>query len=150
MLPVYKTNLRSHPFTATLFNSIGKDYFSLGDNRTAMEFIDKALVMRKKHLGENHQETARSYHDLGVCLARDERYEDALLKLNKALEIQRWVGDVPHEEIKTSEQIIKVLKELHRFQEVGEVKKSILDCKIKILCSGRPMSFRNPRSSNSI
>ena len=63
-LPVYLELLGDHPFTATLLEGMGASYQALGDYVSAIKFINDALRMRKQSLGD-HQETARSYHDLG-------------------------------------------------------------------------------------
>ena len=63
-LPVYLELLGDHPFTATLMVDMGMSYQVLGDYDSAIKFLRDALRMRKNSLGD-HQETARSFHDLG-------------------------------------------------------------------------------------
>ena len=63
-LPVYLELLGDHPFTATLMEDMGASYQALGDYSRAVSLIREALRMRKQALGD-HQETARSFHDLG-------------------------------------------------------------------------------------
>ena len=119
MLEIYRTYLgHDHPFTATLLNCVGNDYQSLGKIDTAEARFREALDTRRKYLGENHQETARSYHDLGKCLAKKKKYEEALKMLSTALEIQQWVGDIPHEEIITRQDILSIREILPETQEV--------------------------------
>ena len=63
-LPVYLELLGDHPFTATLMEDMGASYQALGDYSRAVSLIREALRIRKQALGD-HQETARSFHDLG-------------------------------------------------------------------------------------
>lgn len=62
---MYLDLLGDHPFTATLMEDMGASYLELGDYDNSIKFIREALRMRKQSLGD-HQETARSYHDLGM------------------------------------------------------------------------------------
>ena len=63
-LPVYLELLGDHPYTATLMEDMGASYQALGDYERAIWLIRESLRMRKQSLGD-HQETARSFHDLG-------------------------------------------------------------------------------------
>lgn len=67
VLPEYQRSLGDHPYTATALNSIGYCYGELGDYEKAVKYTQQALSMRKMLL-EDHQDTARSYYDLGVAL----------------------------------------------------------------------------------
>ena len=66
-LPVYLELLGDHPFTATLMEGMGASYLVLEDYDNSIKYIREALRMRKQFLGD-HQETARSYHDLGKVI----------------------------------------------------------------------------------
>ena len=63
-LPVYLEFLGDHPFTATLMDDLGTSYQALENYGSAIEFLRKALHIRKHSLG-NHQVTARSFYDFG-------------------------------------------------------------------------------------
>jgi len=73
VLPVYEAILGNHPFVATTLSWIAKSYHELGDYDNAIKFASQALDIRESLLGR-HQETARSYHDLGVALLEKEDY----------------------------------------------------------------------------
>ena len=74
MLPVYEKNLGDHPFMATTFNWIGNSYKALGDYDNAINYTNQSLQIRDQLLG-HHQETARSFHDLGVAFSAKQDYE---------------------------------------------------------------------------
>ena len=74
VLPVYEENLGDHPFTATTLNWIGNSYHALGDYDNAIKYTSQSLEIRNQLLG-SHQETARSFHDLGVAFSEKEDYE---------------------------------------------------------------------------
>ena len=64
---MYLELLGDHPFTATLMEGMGASYQALGHYESAIKSIREALRMRKHSLGD-HQETARSFHDLGKVI----------------------------------------------------------------------------------
>ena len=66
ILPEYQKLLGEHPYTAIALNSISNYYQAIGDYDNAIKYTTQALKMRKCLLGD-HQETARSYYDLGVA-----------------------------------------------------------------------------------
>ena len=74
VLPVYISTLGDHPFVATTLSWIAKSYHELGDYDNATKFATQALQIRKSLLGR-HQETARSYCDVGVALSAKQDYE---------------------------------------------------------------------------
>ena len=61
---MYLEFLGDHPFTATLMDDLGTSYHALENYGSAIEFLRKALHIRKHSLG-NHQVTARSFYDFG-------------------------------------------------------------------------------------
>lgn len=79
VLPDYESILGDHPFVATTLSWISNSYQALGDYDNAIKFARRALEIRERQLGE-HQETARSFFDLGVALSAKKEYE-------------RWVGN---------------------------------------------------------
>ena len=61
---MYLELLGDHPYTATLMEDMGASYQALEDYESSIKYIRESLRMRKQSLGD-HQETARSYYDLG-------------------------------------------------------------------------------------
>ena len=118
------------------YTSIGvkiiNDYQSLGDMKKAEALFREALNIRRRHLGESHQETARSYYDLGKCLAKKKDYQEALVMLRKALEIQQWVGDIPHEEFITSQEILSILEIQGKGEEVKTMEEQLKACSRRV------------------
>ena len=133
VLQIYKIYLGDdHPFTATLLNCVGNDYYSLGDIETAASRFRKALDIRRRLLGENHQETARSYHALGKCLAKKKDYQQALEMPRTALEIQKWVGDIPHEVFITSQEILSILEIQSNREQVKTMQEQLKACSRRV------------------
>lgn len=69
-LSAYVEELGDHPFTGTLYNYLGNDCLALENFDKAVEYFTKALRIREIFLGFYHQETARTYHDLGLAYKR--------------------------------------------------------------------------------
>lgn len=74
VLPDYESILGDHPFVATTLSWIANSYHALGDYDNAIKFTERALEIRERLLGD-HQETARSFYDLGVALSAKGEYE---------------------------------------------------------------------------
>ena len=75
VLPVYKSILgNDHPFVATTLSWIAKSYHELGEYDNAIKYATQALQIRETLLGR-HQETARSYFDVGVALSAKKDHE---------------------------------------------------------------------------
>ena len=74
VLPDYESILGDHPSVATTLSWIANSYRALGDYDNAIDATRRALEIRERFLGE-HQETARSLHDLGVALSEKKDYE---------------------------------------------------------------------------
>ena len=80
--------------TATLFNNIAGVYYSQGNYEKAMEYCEKALVIREKVLGKEHPDTATTYDNMAGVYEDQGNYEKALEYYEKALVIQEEVlGD---------------------------------------------------------
>ena len=67
-LAIYAEQLGEHPFLGTIYNYLGNDCMALGNADRAVEYFTEALRIRTTLLGHFHQETARTWHDLGVAL----------------------------------------------------------------------------------
>ena len=74
VLPVYKKYLGDHPFMATTLNWIGNSHHALGDYDLAIKYTSQSLEIQQQLLGP-HQETARSFHDLGLAFSAIQDYE---------------------------------------------------------------------------
>ncbi|MCL2049446.1 MAG: tetratricopeptide repeat protein [Defluviitaleaceae bacterium] len=51
--------------TTVLYNNMGLAYHASGIYEEALKYHRKALVARKKFLGEKHSATANSYNNIG-------------------------------------------------------------------------------------
>ncbi|PFX16710.1 Nephrocystin-3 [Stylophora pistillata] len=100
-LGAYLEQLGHHPFTGTLYNYLGNDCLALENFEKAVEYFTEALSIRKMFFGFYHQETARTYHDLGVAFKMKGDYARAMEQLNAAIAIQEKLCDVPHEKFKS-------------------------------------------------
>ena len=68
----------AHPSVeATLRRVIGTAYFSLGDFDVAQPLLERALELRREHLGDDDPETLQSILDLGTLFLRSSRPDQA-------------------------------------------------------------------------
>ena len=74
-------------YMATSYNNIGSVYSDKGDYDKALEYLNKALAIRKAKLGEEHTDVANSYFFIGVTYCNKEEYSKALKYFDKALPI---------------------------------------------------------------
>ena len=88
VLPDYESILGDHPFVATTLCWIANSYHAMGDYDNAIKFTQRALEIRQRLLGD-HQETARSFYDLGVALSAKKEYERWVAILLFSLQCKR-------------------------------------------------------------
>ncbi|MGI9235811.1 MAG: tetratricopeptide repeat protein [Woeseiaceae bacterium] len=74
---------------ATLMETMGSVYTSLGLYGQAASLLQSALEKRVELYGERHLEVARTYHRLGEVLTLQAEYEKAGETLGKALAVRR-------------------------------------------------------------
>jgi eukaryotic-like serine/threonine-protein kinase len=92
--------LRDQPhIQATLMNTIGKVYLSLGLYQQGRPLIENALAKRRLVLGDEHIDVADSLRSLGTLLQDSGAYADAEARLREALAIQRRALGSSHLEV---------------------------------------------------
>lgn len=74
VLPDLESILGGHPFVATTLSLIGTSYRALGDYDNAITFTWRSLEIQERLL-DDHEETTRSFYDLGVALSAKKEYE---------------------------------------------------------------------------
>jgi len=74
---------------AHLLNDLSTTYSCIGQYSLALDYEQKALDIRREVLGELNQDTALSYHNLGLGYTKMGNSRAALKYLEKALEIYR-------------------------------------------------------------
>jgi tetratricopeptide (TPR) repeat protein len=87
-----------HPETATSYNNVAYNLYSVGKVAEALSLLQKALDIRRKVLSDDHPETARSFNGLGVALRAHGKAAEALPLLQEALNIRRKVMGDDHSE----------------------------------------------------
>ena len=85
-----RTELTDQPsIQATLMDTMGTVYTSLGLYDQALPLMQQALEKRRALLGSQHEDVAQSLNNLGAVNARKSNYEEAERELREALEIRR-------------------------------------------------------------
>jgi serine/threonine protein kinase len=87
-----RADLQDQPgFQATLLDTLGNDFRSLGECEKARGLLEEGLTIRRAHLGDDHLDTAMSlfhlgwlHHDLGDY-TEAERFYDQALAIQKKL-----------------------------------------------------------------
>lgn len=144
-LTVYNEVLGDHPFTATILNNMGSNYYALEKYSQAIAVIERAFDMRDRLLGA-HQDTAKSLFDLGVVykaqgyldkvqgdLEKAQRnLEKARQNIQRAASMQEQVLDTPEELIKIYQELTEVLRELGREDEAKNEMEKLNKCEKEI------------------
>lgn len=79
--------------TSSILSGLGNVVLELGNYKKGEELHEKALLIRRKILGENHKLTADSYNSLGVAFHGQEIYEKAVENFEIAMELyERLLG----------------------------------------------------------
>jgi eukaryotic-like serine/threonine-protein kinase len=93
-----ETAFREQPrVQASLLNTVGRTYLSLGRHAEAKGVLEKALEMRRRLLGNVHPEVAQSLTSQAVLLFDMGRYAEAEPYYREALQVNRALhrGDHP-------------------------------------------------------
>jgi len=95
-----QTELAGQPaIQATLMDTMGTVYTSLGLYKQALPLIRESLAKRRALYGPQHLEVAESLTNLGATLARTSDYADAERELRQALDIRRRLSGNQSEEV---------------------------------------------------
>ena len=79
-LPIYEKKLGEHPFTATIYNILSKNFCALVEFDQAKPYSEIALEIRRKLLNE-HMDTAKSLFDLGMVHKERGDFQQAITYL---------------------------------------------------------------------
>ena len=79
---------------ASIYNNVGTVYQNVEDYRLAQYFFKKSLDITKKHIGENSQEAAESYNNLGNVMLKTGKKREAISNYLKASQIYNSIPDV--------------------------------------------------------
>ncbi|MGI9223507.1 MAG: tetratricopeptide repeat protein, partial [Woeseiaceae bacterium] len=95
---------------ATLMDTMGTVYTSLGLYPEAVRLVDRSVQRRRELFGDEHPEVAASLTHLGEVLTLDASYEDAEKNLRDALAMRRQLfGDTSLEVAETASNLADVL-----------------------------------------
>ena len=130
-----ETELTTQPATqATLMETMGSVYTSLGLYDQSVLLLQSALVKRRELYGGEHLEVARSMHRLGDVLKLKAEYEPALENYEMALAIRR--AQLGNENIDTAQTIFELADLLGRmgdfaaadplFREALELRRTLI------------------------
>ncbi|MEM7106719.1 MAG: CHAT domain-containing protein [Bacteroidota bacterium] len=99
-----KAEARSKPMTpekASSLNNIGLTLHSTGNYEEAITYLRRAYDIRLSYFGENSEEIAASYNDLGFVLSRSDP-DQALTNYEKALSIYKQKLGVNNQKVAQS------------------------------------------------
>ncbi|MFC1733077.1 CHAT domain-containing protein, partial [candidate division KSB1 bacterium] len=74
-----------HPDLAYTYSRFGNIYFKLKDYEKAIDYLRKALIIRREFYGSKHPLVAFSYNNLGIVFHDLNKYDRALQLYQKAL-----------------------------------------------------------------
>ena len=113
---------------ATLKDTIGLVYFSLGEYDRAQTLIEQALKTRQKLFGDNHAQVAGSLHNLGTVLDYRGDYAGAEAHLRRALAVRKGLHGVRHDDVlRTMSNLASVLHQKGNLVESETLRHQILE-----------------------
>ena len=77
----------NHLLIAESLDLIGNEYYDTGDYKTALDFYEKTLKMRRNILGEYHPEIATCFHNIGATNDALGNHEKAVVNYELALTV---------------------------------------------------------------
>ena len=110
----------NHLLIAESLNLIGNEYYDIADYKTALDYYEKTLKMRKNILGEYHPEIATCYHNIGASNDALGHHEKAVSSYEQALSVL-WKLD-----LEDTPEIARTYNNLgETYNRLGEYNKSL-------------------------
>jgi serine/threonine protein kinase/TPR repeat protein len=128
-------DLKAQPLVeAELLTVIGNVFQEINEYHKAEEAHRLALTLRRKALGNDHAETARSLVGLGNAIRRENRPEEAEPLMREALAIRRKVFGPEHPEVADSlDNLARVIADQnHNPAEVEALSREALAMRLKL------------------
>ena len=138
-LDIFNKNLPAQNlFSAECFVNMGLLYYSRSNQQLALEYENKALNIRKKLLGENAEETADSYNDMGLVNS-ESKPEEALKYYQSALGIYKKIYKEDNQKIaNVINNIAFIYLADKEFEKASEGLKEVLEIRKKIFTDRHP------------
>ena len=127
--------------TSRLFNNIAGVYHTQGNYEMALEYCEKALVIREKVLGKEHRDTATTYNNMAGVYKDQGNYEMALKYYEKALVIREKVLGKEHRDTATTyNNMAGVYEDQVNYKNAMEYNEKALAIQEKALGKGHPLT----------
>lgn len=110
-LNIYITNEDNYLEIIGCYNEIASIKWMMDDTDKAIELEKKALEYSIKYLGENHMDTGNYYCSVGIMYDETDCYEEALIYLQKGLDILEKILEP------TDENLIFVKEQVQKTKE---------------------------------
>lgn len=132
---------------ASIRVTLAHTYWSLGEYAAAIPHAERAVVLRKTNLGEEHPDTLDAFHMLGLSFKYRGRYDDAQRILSSTLETRRRVlGDEHPATLSSMNNLAILLGDKGKLVEAEELHRKALDIRRRDLGPEHPdtlMSMAN-------
>ncbi len=94
---------------ASIRATLGGTYQRLGEYDASEPHLERARLLRRRELGEEHPDTLTSMHDLGWLYNVQGRYQEAEILIRETLEIRKRVLGEEHDRTLASMHILALL-----------------------------------------
>ncbi|XP_013399121.1 uncharacterized protein LOC106165459 [Lingula anatina] len=121
------------PITASTLVLIGKEMLALGDADDAAKTLKEAVEMREKTLGEIHEDTACSMHELACAMSEQGNHEAAVSTFQKAVRIYEQVLGESANTATTLCALGHELKHIGNIKESLAIQQQALDIRLHLL-----------------
>jgi tetratricopeptide (TPR) repeat protein len=128
-----------HPAKVYIYQALGEVAVGNGEHELSLQWLHKALEIRKQTLPQDHQDIGYTYKSLGISFAHKLDYKSALESYNKALKIWQCSYGDNHPEIASYlNNIAIVYQKTQRYAESLEYHQKGLHMSEKIYPVGHP------------
>ena len=111
------------------------------DGRDPGEILVEALNRSLEALGQNHETTARVQHRMGGYLFSLEQYNNAIFRLERALQARlNLLGAKSEDTLKTQALLVACLLEVHRVGEAENIAQAASENAIELLGVAHPVT----------
>ncbi|HEX6290566.1 MAG TPA: FxSxx-COOH system tetratricopeptide repeat protein [Herpetosiphonaceae bacterium] len=135
---------RANARTAGLCNALGYHLWLLGVYPEAQGYLEQALAIRQRVLGDDHSDTARSLNNLGIVLWAQGHYPAAQRAYEQALAIrQRLLGDDHPDTARSLNNLGVVLKDQGQYAAAQGYYEQALAIRQRLLGDDHPDTARS-------
>ncbi|WP_108867766.1 tetratricopeptide repeat protein [Aquimarina aquimarini] len=137
-------NFKDNIHLPNIYSNMAGVYFFLGKYNKAIIYMQNALQLQIKQLGDNHPKNVMYYNNIGILFEKLEKYDKVIFNYIKALEIQKKIAGENHSNIAVIyTNMANVFFEKRDFDKAIEYNQKAIEIRSKTLGDNHPKKVLN-------